>query len=371
MRRTAHKRRRGESGSALIPVLALILACSMIVTAVIAMSQLNVYTMTAHVKQQKSMYLCEGAANRIQWLVAAERNLNPNVSYDTFDYADYEYDRFLPDGVEHEMDYHGTPVKFRITDAAAGLDFSRTLRLNTLNRLKMNTATDAEFTDTMTTLDNQLRDYTDADDVVTDDGREESEFQLLGQLPLPRNAEFQYREELFFIPEFTALFPPDENGRLSAIRMIPPESLRRITVTTTVQQSGGQRPGFGMQQQQQPQRRTQTTNLFVTQPNIFGAPDLYLSNVFDLEESQLYDIREGIRQYQTERTPLEDVIDSTVFQALKNRSYLAWTPGRAYTVIVTPANGEPAKRLAFTWINPDQISGPEDGIVRYLEWMFF
>ena len=56
MRRTAHKRRRGESGSALIPVLALILACSMIVTAVIAMSQLNVYTMTAHVKQQKSMY---------------------------------------------------------------------------------------------------------------------------------------------------------------------------------------------------------------------------------------------------------------------------------------------------------------------------
>ena len=96
-----------------------------------------------------------------------------------------------------------------------------------------------------------------------------------------------------------------------------------------------------------------------------------MSNVFDLEESQLYDIREGIRQYQTERTPLEDVIDSTVFQALKNRSYLAWTPGRAYTVIVTPANGEPAKRLAFTWINPDQISGPEDGIVRYLEWMFF
>ena len=213
MRRTAHKRRRGESGSALIPVLALILACSMIVTAVIAMSQLNVYTMTAHVKQQKSMYLCEGAANRIQWLVAAERNLNPNVSYDTFDYADYEYDRFLPDGVEHEMDYHGTPVKFRITDAAAGLDFSRTLRLNTLNRLKMNTATDAEFTDTMTTLDNQLRDYTDADDVVTDDGREESEFQLLGQLPLPRNAEFQYREELFFIPEFTALRYPHDTPR--------------------------------------------------------------------------------------------------------------------------------------------------------------
>ena len=354
----AVKRRCGESGSALIPVLALIMACSMIVTAVIGISQLNTFTMAAHTKQQRSQYICEGAANRIQWLVASERAKHPSVSYQNFDYADTEYERFLPDGVEHTMDYHGVPVKFRITDAAAGLDFSARMRNTTLSRLRMNSATDTEYQDVMEKLRDQINDYVDSNDTVSGEAYEEAEYDELGQAPLPRNAAFQYREELFYLPEFMELFPADKNGRLSSIRVIPPDSM--MTVQTTSRNNRGG-------------TTTRRTNLFANSPNLFGAPDLYLKRVFNLEDSEVAEIREGIRQYQTEQVKLSDVIDSTLFQKIRNSSYLTWTPGNVYTVEVEPYAGEekmPAKRLVFTWTGVNQLK-PADNIVRYLEWMFY
>ena len=117
--RKARFRDRGERGSVLIPVLAVIISCSLVVSALMALSQLGTSGMAAHTRLQRSAYLCEGALNRAQWLIAAERASSPNTSLLYFDYADSEYDRFLTDGVAHDMDYHGIPVKFIITDAAA------------------------------------------------------------------------------------------------------------------------------------------------------------------------------------------------------------------------------------------------------------
>ena len=356
--RVAVKKRRSESGSALIPVLALIMACSMIVTAVIGISQLNTYTMSAHTRQQRSQYVCEGAANRIQWLVAAERTKHPNISYQTFDYGDTEYDRFLPDGVEHTMDYHGVPVKFRITDAAAGLDFSARMRNTTLNRLRMNSATDTEYQDVMEKLRDQITDYTDSNDVVSGEAFEKAEYEERNQTPLPRNATFQYREELFYLPEFMELFPPDKNGRLSAVRVIPPDSM--MTIQTTIRNNRGG-------------TTTRRTNLFANSPNLFGAPSLYLQRVFNLEDGELEELKEGIRLYQQEKVKLSDAIDSTLFQKIRRSSYLTWTPGNVYTVEIEPYAGEekmPAKRLVFTWTGVNQLK-PADNIVRYLEWMFY
>ena len=346
--------RRGEKGSVLIPVLAVIVSCSLIVTALMALSQLGTSGMAAHTRLQKSAYLCEGALNRAQWLIAAERATSPGTSLLYFDYADSEYDRFLTDGAEHVMDYHGIPVRFVITDAAAGLDFSRLYRRTTLRQLAADPSADTEYLDKVEQFSQLLGDYVDSDDTATEEGMEGDDYLDSARKPLPRNAELQYREELFWIPGFTDLFPPDRGGRLSSVRVIPPDSM--------IQTGSGRNTGRG---------GSSSSSLLARNPNLFGAGDYYLRYVCKLEEDELEQVREAIRLYQTERVSLQDSIEGTLFTKLMNN--LNWSQGRTVTVTIDPAaaGSGPSKRLAATWTVSDSVSGPTDGVVRYLEWMFF
>ena len=349
-------RRLGEGGSVLIPVLAVIVSCSLIVSALMALSQLGTAGMAAHTRLQKSAYLCEGALNRVQWLLAAERATHPGTSLLYFDYADFEYERFPADGSEHVMDYHGIPVNFVITDAAAGLDFSRLYRRNTVRRLTADPSADSEYLDQVEQFSDLLSDYADSDDTIVEDGMESAEYEDSGRRPLPRNAELQYREELFWIPGFTDLFPPDRGGRLSSVRVIPPDSM--ISTASSGQQGGGG-------------GASSSNSLFPQNPNLFGAGDYYLRNVCKLEEDELAQVREAILLYQTEHVPLQDSIEGTLFTKLMNN--LNWSQSQTVTVVIDPAaaGSGPSKRLAATWIASDSAAGPTDGVVRYLEWMFF
>lgn len=116
--------RSSESGSALVAVLCLVFMAGLLAGAVLAMSKYGSFTMAAHLALQKSMYVNEGAAARIQYLIAADRSLYANVQLGETEYADYDTDRFFADGVIHVMDYYGTPVEFTITDARSGFDLS-------------------------------------------------------------------------------------------------------------------------------------------------------------------------------------------------------------------------------------------------------
>ena len=354
MRRRVRVSRR-EQGSVLIPVLAVIVSCSLIVSALMALSQLGTSGMAAHTRLQKSAYLCEGALNRAQWLIAAERASSPNTSLLYFDYADSTYDRFLTDGVEHVMDYHGIPVKFVISDAAAGLDFSRLYRRNTVQRLAADPSADSEYLDQVEQFSELLSDYVDSDDTIVENGMESDEYLDAGRKPLPRNAELQYREELFWISGFTDLFPPDRYGRISSVRVIPPASM---ISTSSGRNTGGSSTAA-------------SNSLFPQNPNLFGAGDYYLRYVCRLEEDELAQVQEAVRLYQTERIPLQDSIEGTLFTKLTNN--LNWSQGQTVTVIIDPAaaGSGPSRRLAAAWTVSGSISGPTDGVVRYLEWMFF
>lgn len=354
LQRRTRLRLRKEEGSVLIPVLAVIVSCSLIVSALMALSQLGTAGMAAHTRLQKSAYLCEGALNRVQWLIAAERATHPGTSLLYFDYADFEYERFPADGSEHVMDYHGIPVNFVITDAAAGLDFSRLYRRNTVRRLTADPSADSEYLDQVEQFSDLLSDYVDSDDTIAEDGMESADYEDSGRRPLPRNAELQYREELFWIPGFTDLFPPDRGGRLSSVRVIPPNSM--ISTGSSRQSGGG---------------TSSSNSLFTQNPNLFGAGDFYLRYVCKLEEDELAQVREAILLYQTERIPLQDSIEGTLFTKLMNN--LSWSQSQTVTVVIDPAaaGSGPSKRLAATWIASDSAAGPTDGVVRYLEWMFF
>ena len=62
-----------QSGSAFSAAIFFILGATLLTMAVLAMSKINTFTIRPHLELQRSFYINEGAANRVQWLLAADR----------------------------------------------------------------------------------------------------------------------------------------------------------------------------------------------------------------------------------------------------------------------------------------------------------
>lgn len=328
---------RQEKGSALLPVLFLIVFAGILTTTVLTMSKYNTFTVRPHVELQKSFYLNEGAANRIQWLLAADQTLYQTRSLAAIDYAEYEDGRFLPDSVPHQLNYYGTILEFTVTDTRSGWDMRSAQLAQTIQQLKNIDNTNSEWTEQLTTLQNNILDYIDSDDnLSSSDSREEAEFENDKQSPLPRNAAMQFREELFYISNFTTLFPPDKDGRLTAIRLIPPDNLANLSGT----------------------------------PSIFTADKHQLMACANLEEAEAETVLEALKVYRTDQTLLSDQLDALLYPRLLS-SFL-WQPSGSCTVRIAPPSTEKrvGKRLTFSF-NTFTVSGPADSTVQYLEWNFY
>lgn len=334
-RRTKGKR---ESGMALISVLMLIMTGSLLVGSVMLLSRMNMILVRPHVEMQRSYYVNEGVANRTQFLIAADRQLNNagNAQLQLDNYGEYDYDRFLPDGTPHVIDYYGTLVEVVVKDASGppsltGNDYSTTLR-----SLLNNRADDSEWSDKIARVTNRISDYVDSNDTPEDDSSEDAEYAALGMAPLPRNAAVELREEFCWIDELTDLFPLDADGRLSGVRLIPP-------------------PGYELN----------------GDPDVFSVSDEYLDAVCGLEEEEILDVRDAIERLHSEdRESLSETMDPGVMTRLSQ--YLRWTPSGNYSIVIRPApdSKTPGKRLACTFPAP-LTTGAVDSVVSYLEWTFF
>ena len=92
---------------------------------------------------------------------------------------------------------------------------------STLQRLGSPIDTETETLDLLDVLAARIADYYDEDDEIGIDGMEADDYEAENMSPLPRNSSNNVlREEFFYIKDFTALFPPDKFGRLSAVRLI-------------------------------------------------------------------------------------------------------------------------------------------------------
>ena len=332
MRQTSN----GESGAALVSVLCLIFTAGILTGAALAISKTGSFNIASHVKLQHSMLVAEGAANRIQWLIAADRNLYPSAEQlgETL-YDDYETDRYLADSTPHVMDYYGEEVQFTISDARTGIDLSSSAYASSLTSLAQNRADETEWTDALNVLREQLADYIDSNsDTTGEDGMEEANYEEMHKKPLPRNAAMQFREELLYLPAFRDLFTTDRQGRLSSIRLIPPAN--------TVSLSGT--------------------------PSLLDASDDMLKSYCGLEDGEVAEVREAIEAWKQEKTPLGDRLDPELLAKL-NR--LSRSESGYYTVTVEAPreNRRPFKRLTFSFA-AFPVTGPEDDTVRYLEYMF-
>ncbi|MBQ7403455.1 MAG: hypothetical protein IJW05_08460 [Lentisphaeria bacterium] len=326
-----------QSGSAFSAAIFFILGATLLTMAVLAMSKINTFTIRPHLELQRSFYINEGAANRVQWLLAADRQLHPVSTPGDLDYSEFEYDRFLADGTVHVIDYYGTEVEFTITDTRSGFDFSTRNANATWNRIKNAWVTDTDLNERIDILKDLLSDYTDSNDNVSGDGKEISEYESEEKQPLPSNSGLQFRAELFYIEGFTDFFPTDKHGRLTSIRLIPPNG--------------------------------SNANL-AGNPSIFTADKFLLMTFCNLEEEEALTVLEALKTYQTERIKLSDQLDATLLP--KVRRGLSWNESGYYTVNIRSktGSGRISKRLTFSF-HGFGITGPQGDNVSYLQWIFY
>ena len=328
--------RNAESGAALISVLCLIFTAGVLVTASLALSRIGSFNVTSHVRLQRSMLVGEGVANRVQWLIAADRSLYASTERlgETI-YDDYDSDRYIADLVPHVINYYGTEVQFTISDARSGVDLNSGAYAANLRNLAVNREDDSEWTDALAVLQSQIKDYMDTDDDSSDDGMESSEYDERKMAPLPRNGAPQFREEMLYLPGFRDIFETDRHGRLSAIRLIPPDN--------TVSLSG--------------------TPAFLT-----ATPDMFKSYC-NLEDEEITEVTDAIKAWIKDRTPISESVDPLMLSRLYR---LSWYESGNYTVTIEapPEAKRPFRRLTFSF-PAFPISGPSDKKVRYLEWMFY
>lgn len=331
------KKNRNERGSALVAVLCLIFTAGILTTATISIAKSGAFDVSSHLELQRSIYIAEGAGNRIQWLLAADRYSYPGETLGYTDYTEYDFDRYIADGVLHKMDYYGTPIQFTINDALGGIDFSGTNYRNAINMLTNGFVNDSDWGEKLEKLLAKITDYTDSDDNLTEDGMESGEYEEILAAPLPRNDGFQFREELLYINGFREMIPLDKHGRLSRVRLIPPEN----TVNS---------------------RRA-------TRPSLFSADLLALRTYGNLTDEEAQEVLEALEEWKTNRTLLTDTLDPLLIEALSNFS---GEESGYYTVVIEPDSDAPRpfRRLVQSY-EGFSIGGPENQTLKYLEWMLF
>ena len=349
-RRTFQRlKRRGESGIALISTLLLIVTGSLLAMMVMSISKNTSFTVLPFVQLQRSYYVLEGMAQRIQFLISADRQLFGDPQQLNVDnYSEYDHDRYLPDAVPHYMNYYGTNMVFVIKDAAGPVNMQGTNYQQALQQFQNFVDEENDFTDLLEDLNYLITDYIDTDDSPTDtDSWEADEYEEFGMAPLPRNGAITDRNEFGYIPGITDIFPIDEDGRFSYIRLIPPPN------TVTIDGN----------------------------PDIFNVTDQWLVTACDLEQDELDELHQAIADFHSyDRVPLSDSLESDSSVMTKINNYVRWNSSGVYTVIIRPAvtdeYGEPleqktpGRRLVFTY-SPSPVSGATSGYVQFYEWMFF
>ncbi|MBO5793172.1 MAG: general secretion pathway protein GspK [Lentisphaeria bacterium] len=326
-----------EQGSALLAVLVLVFTGGLITALMMAIGSSGSFEVASHVEQQRSMFVAEGVAQRVQWLISADRYLHGSETLGETDYEEYEYERFIADSTPHVIDYYGRQVKVVIEDARQGRRMDGTQYRRSLDSLKVGMGDDEDFTELVNNLKDKITDYIDSNDDVSNEGLEESDYEGLDMKPLPRNGTIQFREELLYIPGFRELMPVDKDGILSSVRLIPPEN--------TVTISGN--------------------------PSLLTATKQEIMNYCNIDdEDELEAIMEAIREWKTEKVPLSDgSLDPLLLGRLNN---MPRTESGIYTVRITADAGDPRpfKRLIFSF-QASPVAGPSDKIIQYLQWMFY
>jgi len=322
---------RDDRGAALIAVLVLLMTVSLLAMSMAALSQLATLGTRGDADRLRSAYLAEGALNRAIWLTAADRVLYGATNPANVAYEDFDDERFLADGVDREMDYYGVTVRYRILPGAGGVTVTGSSAADALNQLlSVKTASDGDLAEDVRRFSAKVQDYADSNDLLTEDGMEEGDYEEQGMRPLPRNNNIQYREELWWIPDAVRFFPPDRDGRLTLVNP--------LTLPSTVRQV-----------------------------SLYTANYALLTNYGNLESDDAREVLRTLKEFRRTREPLSETLDPLLWSNLTSR-FTTQDNGIFRIVIenALPDSVGGSYRLDATLALPDLRAG---GTVTYYDWM--
>ncbi|HRR06457.1 MAG TPA: hypothetical protein P5105_04165 [Victivallales bacterium] len=218
-----------ESGSALIAVLSLIALASVLTVSSITFANKTSYLSESFYQKAFTSYAAEGASARIQWLISSDRRKYPQRTLGVNTSIENKQNsievRFIADGVWHSVNYYGMTVNYRITDLASGIDIGGPDAI--VNLQSFASQYEGDKREAYVSFINKFEDYTDNNDLVRLNSLESDSYRALNLYPLPRNSRMEFKEELLWIPGALEFFPPDDKGKLSLIRLIPPQNMPR------------------------------------------------------------------------------------------------------------------------------------------------
>jgi hypothetical protein len=331
---THQTEKQTENGAALIVVLCLLVLCALLTASTVTISQISNESASVCADRGLSTYLAEGAAARIQWSLIADRMKNPNRNVENTDYDLGENERFLADGSRREMNLYGSYIEYYIMDMNSGINISGANPSSQLAFISNLFAADPDSNENFLAFLDKVKDYTDRDSLLNQNGFEEVDYNGIELPNLPRNNRMQYREEILWVPGAEDFFCPDKFGRLSVFQVIPPTGLKNIRGKS----------------------------------NFFAADDEFVRMKCSLNETEMANLIEAKQKWQNELTPITETLQPDLLAKIKQQ--FTFSESGYYTLIIkaSPASGKAGRTLVVSFKIHTKI--PNYGN-RYYEYQSF
>ncbi len=327
---------RDEKGAALITVLCFVVLVAMITASAVTVSQISNYTSRTFTDRSVSAYLAEGVAARIQWLIIADKKKFSSRTLGDTEYDREPQERFLADGTLHKIDYYGTEIDVTIFDMSSGYDISGNNPTRFLVRQNSTFSDDTELQEAFNVFTDCVKDYVDKDDFMQLKGMEKSGYTAKGLYPLPRNANFQFREEIMLIPGFGKFFQPDNYGRIPSFRVVPPLNMPNMA---------------------------QNNNFFSASRELIMTRCAFTSEQADK-------VIEARDRWKNDRIPLSQSLEHELGLLPTLKSRFSFSESGFFTILVeaSPGRNRAKRILAASMQIGNQVASPG---TRYYEWVSY
>lgn len=322
-----------ESGSALIVVVSLIALASVLAASAIAQAHKTSLLSSVFLRKCFVGYAEEGASARIAWLIANDRRKFPQRVLGTSMLGINDGEpRYLADVIPRIINYYGFELSYKISDMASGIDISRPAAASNLRLFEGQYA--GSTLEDYRILINKFEDYIDNNYLIRLNSIEADGYNALNLFPLPRNSQLEFKEEILWIPGASDFFKPDENGRLSVLRVIAPKGL----------------PG------------PSTSN------NFFSADSQIIKSTLSLSDAELEQVMDAKKKWLEDGTDLSTTLETGLLTRL--RSKFSFNESGYYTIEinVAPQDARAGKKLIVSLRISNSFTNPG---IRYYEWFSY
>lgn len=175
---------------------------------------------------------------------------------------------------------------------------------------------DSEKLEEISAFIDVLNDYTDIDDMKKLNGWEADDYAAEGTPTLPRNNAMQFREELYWLPNW-------RNCVVGEVTIIPPKNI--------------------------------TYTMGKTKPSFFSASEDYIKNALNLTDSDWEAIEHARDEWANHGTPLEESLEAALYQTILG-SFDFNEADLAAISAVTRSRQDPLVRLHFHVIREVKIT---------------